>query len=201
MQNKALLAAFVLSTSIHGALVLPVFPVFRNFSIEDGSNYMSISMGSIIASKEKAEKRDPVVKAQKVSNVSGLSGQVPNQCSAGDNVLGRSGKNEYNKGKFRNQYFAEIREKIEVAKKYPKLAREREFEGTSEIEFVILSGGKVQEIRLVNSSDYQILDNEALATIGRASPFPPIPEEFGESQIKITIPLVFELKGGDDRSG
>ncbi|MEA3493130.1 MAG: energy transducer TonB [Candidatus Margulisiibacteriota bacterium] len=196
MRNKTFFTAFMLSVSIHGVLVLPIFPVFRNFLIEDGSNHMSISMGSIIVGKEQAEKRDSVVKAQKVSNVSELSGQVPNQYLASDNLLGRSGKNKNNKGKLRNQYFAEIRKRIEVAKKYPKLARERDFEGNSEIEFVILSNGKVQDIRLVNSSDYQILDNEALATIGRASPFPPIPEEFGESRIKITIPLVFELKGG-----
>ncbi len=67
---------------------------------------------------------------------------------------------------------AEIRNKIERAKRYPALARARKIEGVVSISFLMDPTGKVQTIKVVNSSGSSILDEEALAAVKRAAPFP-----------------------------
>lgn len=67
---------------------------------------------------------------------------------------------------------AEIRNKIERAKRYPALARARKIEGVVSISFLMDPAGKVQTINVVNSSGSSILDEEALAAVKRAAPFP-----------------------------
>ncbi len=65
-----------------------------------------------------------------------------------------------------------IRKKIEQAKRYPVLARARKIEGVAILSFSINPSGGVEALSLVKSSDSDILDQEALATVKRASPFP-----------------------------
>lgn len=67
---------------------------------------------------------------------------------------------------------AEIRNKIERAKRYPALARARKIEGVVSLSFLMDPTGKVQTINIVSSSGSSILDEEALAAVKRAAPFP-----------------------------
>lgn len=67
---------------------------------------------------------------------------------------------------------AEIRSRIEHAKNYPLLAKKMSLEGKALIQFQIDEAGNPQNIILKNSSSSKILDDEALATIQRAAPYP-----------------------------
>lgn len=67
---------------------------------------------------------------------------------------------------------AQIRGRIERAKRYPLLARKSGISGKSLIHFRIDEKGQPQEVVLKTSSGSPILDEEALTTIRRASPFP-----------------------------
>jgi TonB family protein len=51
----------------------------------------------------------------------------------------------------------------------------------------------VTQIRLVQTSGYQELDDEGIATIRRASPFSP-PPLTGQDKLELEIPLVFKLE-------
>jgi TonB family protein len=85
---------------------------------------------------------------------------------------------------------ARIREAIERATTYPPLARRRRLEGTVLAAFFINEKGMPEEIRVLESSGYGILDREVVSIIERASPYPPL----GES---IEVPISFRLIKGN----
>jgi len=65
--------------------------------------------------------------------------------------------------------------RISGAKRYPEAARERESRGIAVVRFSITPSGQVAGASLAQSAGDAILDSEALATVRRASPFPPPP--------------------------
>jgi TonB family protein len=86
-----------------------------------------------------------------------------------------------------------VKQKIEQARMYPLWARKRGVEGITRLYFVILSNGVGQSVRIIRSSGSGVLDEEALATVKRASPFPPAPKEISSSSISMEVAIVFSL--------
>ena len=66
--------------------------------------------------------------------------------------------------------------------------------GWSGSRFVIDREGRLLEQRVVKSSGYRLLDEEAAAIVRRAAPMPPIPAELGHHRLVITAPISFSLK-------
>jgi len=75
---------------------------------------------------------------------------------------------------------------IENAKSYPLLARKMGIEGTVLISFKIDRKGFPQDIKIIKSSGYQILDEEVPKMLRKASPF-------SELNAEIVIPITFKL--------
>jgi TonB family protein len=75
-------------------------------------------------------------------------------------------------------YFASIKRKIELVWQYPYDAAVHGIQGDLQIDFVIGRSGKVEGIELVRGSGHKILDDEAVRSIRKASPFDPIPAEY-----------------------
>lgn len=90
-------------------------------------------------------------------------------------------------------YLGNARLRIEKAKRYPREARRRGWEGKVVLCFQIDLKGEVSQIRLIHSSGYQDLDDEGIATIRRASPFPPPPLK-DQNRLEVEVPLVFKLE-------
>ncbi|MBI4411931.1 MAG: energy transducer TonB [Deltaproteobacteria bacterium] len=65
-----------------------------------------------------------------------------------------------------------IRQKIMQAKSYPLAARRRGIEGTVKIRFRIAKDGNLEQVAVVLSSGSDLLDQEAVATVKRALPYP-----------------------------
>jgi protein TonB len=65
--------------------------------------------------------------------------------------------------------------RIAAQKRYPEAARERAPHGVAIVSFSIGGGGQLVGASLAQSAGDSILDAEALATVRRASPFPPPP--------------------------
>lgn len=82
---------------------------------------------------------------------------------------------------------SKIKTAVEKAKNYPLIARKNGIEGTVTTEFSINQQGFPENIRVVKSSGFNVLDSAALQTITKASPFPLIKE-------CIEIPITFVLK-------
>lgn len=79
-------------------------------------------------------------------------------------------------------------------KRYPAAARQRGDQGIARVQFVIDRSGRVLSYRLLGTSGSPLLDQEAQATIQRASPFPPLPDSVPGSRMPITVPLRFDLR-------
>lgn len=93
----------------------------------------------------------------------------------------------------RLRYQDMIRQRIEAHRRYPRWAKQQGFEGTVYLSFVVLANGQAKNIRIIRSSGFTILDNEAVSTARRSSPFPPIPEKFNRSQLDIEVAITFKL--------
>jgi len=87
-----------------------------------------------------------------------------------------------------SSFYALIRAAIEKAKTYPLIARKRGVEGTALVSFRIDGKGLPQNVMIVKSSGYQILDDEVQKMLKKASPFP-------EMNGEIVIPITFKLSG------
>ena len=87
-----------------------------------------------------------------------------------------------------------VKQRIEEVRRYPAWAKKHGIEGEVQVKFAISSSGLSQDIEIIDSSGYRILDEEAVDTIKRASPFPPVPEEIGSSLIPMRVVIVFTLK-------
>ena len=94
------------------------------------------------------------------------------------------------------RFLAEVMGRIQKAKRYPAEARRAGAEGTVRVEFVLSARGKVLSVRLAASSGYASLDGEGAAMIRRAAPYPRIPGELGLAEIKLALPIAFELEKG-----
>ncbi|MFN4353505.1 energy transducer TonB [Parvibaculum sp.] len=76
---------------------------------------------------------------------------------------------------------------------YPRAAKRRQLESTVTVTFRVDRQGNVLSQSIVEGSGYEILDREALATIGRANPMPPVPPEISTDTVSLTVPIRFEL--------
>lgn len=60
--------------------------------------------------------------------------------------------------------------------------------------FTVDASGEISSRRLSKSSGSKVLDEAAIASIERASPFPPIPTELGRSQLEVSVPFKFTVR-------
>lgn len=87
-----------------------------------------------------------------------------------------------------------VKQRIEERRIYPAWARKQGMEGMVLVSFIILANGEVKEISLIRSSGSSILDQEAINTIKKSSPFAPIPKGTGAYFIQMDVSLVFTLR-------
>jgi protein TonB len=68
------------------------------------------------------------------------------------------------------------------------------FIGTAVVRVTVKSDGELVDHRIVKSSGSKVLDDAALASIEKASPFPEIPDEVGEETIQVSVPFKFSVR-------
>jgi protein TonB len=79
------------------------------------------------------------------------------------------------------------------AQRYPSGARARNEQGAVTLSFSLNRNGAVLAEHIVRSSGYPELDQEVLAMVQRAQPFPPFPPEMPQARIDLTVPIRFTL--------
>lgn len=78
-------------------------------------------------------------------------------------------------------------------RRYPRQAERRGLEGVSFVRFVVDRHGRVISAEIEVSSENQSLDDEALATVYRASPMPPPPPGVSLFPLEVVLPVDFSL--------
>jgi TonB family protein len=86
-------------------------------------------------------------------------------------------------------YFSKLKRKIKMVWKYPETARVRGLQGTLTLKFVLNGDGSLRDVRVVQSSGYQILDEGAVEAVKKAAPFYSIPEVLGDN-----LPIVADFQ-------
>jgi periplasmic protein TonB len=90
-----------------------------------------------------------------------------------------------------SEYQGAVIARLSAAKRYPEAARDRGPRGMAVVRFTIDASGQVVGVSLAQSAGDAILDGEALATVRRASPFPPPPA--GAPRV-FSAPLSFKVR-------
>lgn len=79
-------------------------------------------------------------------------------------------------------------------KKYPHDARMRGHEGVATVSFSIDRSGKIITTHLDHSSGSDLLDQEAIEVLSRASPFPRPPSDVTDLTFTFSLPIQFRIK-------
>ena len=81
------------------------------------------------------------------------------------------------------------------AKRYPERALIRRKTGEGSIRLEISADGSVSQMTILRSTNTPILDEELLAMVKRASPFPAFPMDLRKDRVAFIIPVAFRLEG------
>ena len=83
---------------------------------------------------------------------------------------------------------------LERNKRYPAAAQSRREQGVAQVFFSLDRQGRVINSRIARSSGANALDEEALALLRRAQPFPAPPRELPGEHVDLTVPIRFNLR-------
>jgi len=89
-------------------------------------------------------------------------------------------------------YYRQIRQRIQETLEYPPAARRQGIKGTVLLELLIKPDGAISAVVKVSSS-HRLLDDAALETV-RNLPRQPFPAGLVPRQLKVPLPVVFDLK-------
>ena len=92
-------------------------------------------------------------------------------------------------------YFIKIKRKIEMVWSYPRESYLKGHSGKVRVLMSLNKNGKLVDIKILNSSGYELLDNEAKDSIIDAAPYPPFPNSWGSLE-KLNIRVAFSYTLG-----
>ncbi|MFA6635884.1 MAG: energy transducer TonB [Candidatus Omnitrophota bacterium] len=87
-----------------------------------------------------------------------------------------------------------VRQRIEEHRNYPLEARRKNIEGVTFIFFTVLSDGSITNAGVTVTSGNRVLDEEALSTVKKASPLPPLPEGIESGKVMMEVPIIFSFE-------
>lgn len=94
----------------------------------------------------------------------------------------------------RQHYLAALAAQINRSKFYPRASRRLGEEGLVVVRFVIQRNGELTDLQVTESSGSPRLDEAALKTLRRVTPFKPIPVGLGRDSWPISVPISFNLR-------
>lgn len=91
-----------------------------------------------------------------------------------------------------SSYAGRVAAHLQRYKRYPGEAARQRLAGTAVVTFTLAADGRVRATKLARGSGQAVFDQEVLAMVQRASPFPPIPSDTGRSSYTFTVPVHFK---------
>jgi len=139
-----------------------------------------------------AGEKAPVVPATKpsLSNNSGQADQIRDSRSAHIASVSSSGGNSIEEARQRyiKEHFSYIRDIITRNLSYPYMARKMGWSGRVTLSFIVSESGAAMDIKILESSGFDLLDRNAVETVKKVSPFPKPPV-----RAEVIIPIVYRL--------
>jgi protein TonB len=90
---------------------------------------------------------------------------------------------------YRQANYTAIRDSILGNLQYPMMARRRGWSGQVEVSFTVNPDGNVNDLKILTSSGFPLLDEQAMTAIRRSSPFIPPPP----MTVELVMPVTFRL--------
>ncbi|MEW6738864.1 MAG: TonB family protein [Nitrospirota bacterium] len=91
--------------------------------------------------------------------------------------------------RYLKEHFGYIRDTIMKNLSYPHMARRMGWEGRVTVSFIVYESGHVENIKILESSGFGVLDKNAMETIKRVCPLPKPPV-----RAELIMPIVYRLE-------
>jgi protein TonB len=91
-------------------------------------------------------------------------------------------------------YTSVLAKAIGQRKSYPRMARLRNWQGTTHLKLQIGVDAKLKDIAVAQTSGFDVLDEQAVTMVKQTLPFPELPEALRGREFTITVPVVFKLE-------
>lgn len=101
---------------------------------------------------------------------------------------GGSSSGEQARSRYTREHYSYIKELIEKNLSYPPRARKMGWTGRVVVCFQVLKSGRVDKVRIKDSSGHEILDRNVVDTIREVEPFPRPPE-----WVELSMPIIYRL--------
>ena len=75
---------------------------------------------------------------------------------------------------------------------YPRLARERRWEGTTQVAVEFGADGKLKRVSVAASSGHAVLDQRAIEMVQEV--LPTVPRDLRNKSFTVKLPILFKLK-------
>lgn len=93
----------------------------------------------------------------------------------------------------RQFYVSDSIKKIRTKTRYPQRALDRSQAGNVRVAIVVDRNGNLINSNIIESSQYELLNKEAMEAIKRSSPFPALPESIAGTRFEFTVPMRWAL--------
>ena len=93
-----------------------------------------------------------------------------------------------------SRYIQILTKRIHDHLNYPWSASQGRIEGVLKLSLNISSAGELLGAKVVQSSGFAVLDENALKTVKEVAPFPSFPSEIVQKELWVEIPIVYNLK-------
>lgn len=158
----------------------PFSPVVHKFSGQDHASRSPANLSDFRTKYSKSKRSSPVKIASFPTDFK--------ESTTGNTITGDES------AEILGEYTRRIRDRIAEVKKFPRLAKERGYEGQPVVAFTLKKDGGLVEFTLALSSGHRILDKSALETIKKAVPYPEIPDKLNVDSINFKLPISYILQ-------
>jgi protein TonB len=94
-------------------------------------------------------------------------------------------------------FFSRFRKGIYGVWNYPHESAQRGEQGTALLEIIVNRDGSIEDVNLLNGSEYERLNREAIAAVFKAAPFGKLPDSWPEEQLRIKAYFHYQIGGRD----
>ncbi len=95
-------------------------------------------------------------------------------------------------------YVESVTRKIGGNSRYPEYARRTGQEGTVDLVFAVRENGDIEDLKLLKSSGFIVLDVEALRNVRESAPFGPVPARADPEPLTVRLTLSYKLPAASD---
>ncbi len=162
-------------------------------SLKEGFKEVTIEAQTSVDAKNQVSEALSTANKEGISLTSRSEG-VSKSPSTADHTLkeGTMAKRSEPSGKVEEAQFSIISKLVREHLEYPYLARRMGWEGEVLLFFRLSPTGEVEELKVLKSSGFEVLDKSAVNAVKRASKHFPRPKQI----VLIKLPIQFKLEGG-----